>query len=551
MSRPSPWPALAVGALLGLAPSLGADALASEELPVSEAVAPEPAQEPTAAVAAQATPADDTIDLGDGWRLDLGLSVQYRVAMSQVSTIQIGRPLLSDQSQLEPTVGFDDRLRLAGHAAFKYRTGFLREVRLDLAADLFSGPFSTSLEDDLLVYDPFQPSPDGLASRRAQHLRQASAEVTTLAGRVAGGRMTSTWGLGILAQGGADDPMQFGYKRTGHYVNRVSYTMMPSVWAMGDKGFVDAPFVIGFAYDWLVLDDRADERDGDSGNNIIAILGWFGKDLQVGAYGVRRTQKDDLGLETSAWVGDLYAHGVLEVDGWTLQAATEWAVISGETEQFRSYANPDTVDVLQVGGVVRFDLEKDWFIARLEGGYASGDSRIYDDTIHTMSFASDYHVGLALFPELLRRQTAVAAYNAQDPRFTGQPPVGFDETPSRGAFAGAMYLNPVLGLRPFEGLTLLTGAVLASSSEDYADIYQTALAGGTPTGPRGATHERDLGLELDVGVRYHQPIAAGVSAELRFDAGVLFPGAVFDDADGNAASALAVTAGQILLQGEW
>ncbi|GMV42273.1 MAG: hypothetical protein AMXMBFR64_39890 [Myxococcales bacterium] len=526
-------------------------ALALPQVAVA-AEAPEAPDGPVASVAevaAPAAPADD-FDLGDGWSVDLGLFVEYRVAMSQVSGVQLGRPLGEDQGQLEPTVGFENRLRLAGHAAFKHRTGFLRQVRLDLAADLFSGPFSSSLEDELLRYDPLQPTAD-LASRDSQYLRVASAEVTTMAGRVAGGRMASTWGLGILAQGAADDPLQFGFKRTGHLVNRVAYTMMPSVWALGDKGAVDAPFIIGAAYDWLVLDDRADEREDDSGNNIIALLGWFGRDLQVGAYGVRRTQQNALGLETSAWVGDLYAHGVLDVDGWKLQAATEWAVISGETEAFRSYANPETTDVLQVGGVVRFDVEKDWFVARLEGGYASGDSRPYDDTIHTMSFASDYRVGIALFPELIRRHTAVAAYNAQDPRFTGLPPVGFDDTPTRGGVTGAMYLHPVLGLRPFPYLTLLTGAVIARASEDYADVYRTALAGGTPTGPRGATHQRDLGLELDVGVRFHHAIGAGVSVAARFDAGVLFPGAVFDDADGNAASALAVTAGQVMLQGEW
>lgn len=556
------WPCAALGALVVLEPVTARAAESAEDAPEAASAEATPTEavtgasaDATATVEAAVTPADpsgaDAVDLGDGWSVDLGLAFEYRVAMTQLSAIDVGRPLAEDGGQLEPTVGFDNRVRVAGHADFRHRTGFLRGIRAEVAADLFAGPLSTSLEDQALTYDPLQPPSDGLATPEAQHLRVASLEVTTLAGRVAGGRMASSWGLGLVANGGQDDPMQFGFKRTGHYVNRIAYSMIPSVWFMGDEGLRDAPFTIGAAYDWLVHDDRADEDEGDRGNNIIAFLGWFSKDLQVGAYGVRRTAEDIDGLETEAWVGDVYAHGVLVVDGWKLQAATEWAVITGSTEELRSYANPEQVDVLQVGGAVRFDVEKDWFVARLEGGYASGDSRPYDDTLHTMSFASDYRVGLGLFPEYLRRQTAVASWNARDPRFTGEPPVGFDELPSRGAVSQALYLNPVLGIRPFPNLLIISGAVLAMAPVDYADPYQTALAGGTPTGPRGATHERDLGLELDVGVRWDQPIAAGFAVAARFDAGVLFPGAVFDDAEGNSASALAVTVGQVMLRGEW
>lgn len=509
-----------------------------------------PAATATAAAEAAHAPSK-AVDLGDGWSVDLGFSFEYRVAMTQISAIEVGRPVGGDPGQLEPTVGFDDRLRLVGHAAFLHRGGFLREIRADLAADLFAGPLSTELEDEILTYDPLQPSPDGVASPEAQKLRKASLEITTEAGRVMGGRTTNSWGLGIVANGAEDDPMQFGFKRSGNTVNRVAYMMVPSVWFMGDEGLRDVPLMAGVAYDWLVHDDRVDENEGESGNNIIATLGWFARDLQVGFFGVRRTSENADGLATDVWVGDVYAHGVLVVDGWKLQMATEWAVISGESEAFRSYANPDRVDVLQGGGVVRFDVEKDWFLARVEGGYASGDSRPYDDTLHTMAFASDYRVGIALFPEYLRRQTAVAAWNARDPRFTGEPPVGFDEVPSQGAVTQALYLNPVLGVRPFPNLTIISGAVLAMAPEDVADVYRTALAGGTPTGPRGAVHERDLGLELDVGVRWNQPIAAGFGVAARFDAGVLFPGAAFDDAEGNAASALAVTVGQVMLVGEW
>jgi hypothetical protein len=114
-----------------------------------------------------------------------------------------------------------------------------------------------------------------------------------------------------------------------------------------------------------------------------------------------------------------------------------------------------------------------------------------------------------------------------------------------------MYLHPVLGIRPFPNLTILGGAVLARSAADIADPYQTGLAGGVATGPYGAQGKRNLGIELDAGVRYNQPLGAGLALEARFDAGILFPGDAFDDALGNSASAFAVALTQLMLQGKW
>lgn len=494
----------------------------------------------------------DASDLGAGWRFDLGASIQERVAVSYLSSIPVGRPLPDDRSQLEPTPTVENRLRLGEYLAFRHRTGFFREIKIDVQLDLFSGPFKKTLDDELLSYDPLQPDGNSLFASSHHHLRKLSCDVTTVVGRLSGGRTTNSWGLGILAQNGDDDdPLQFGLKRTGHYVTRLSFATMPAAWFMGDRAVVDAPLTVAFAYDWLVHDDRMSVDDGDSGNNIIATLGWFANDFRLGFFGVRRTQENKDGLETKAWVADIYGMGKFGVGGWQVQLATEWAFVVGETEAFRGYANPDSVDVQQVGGVVRFDVAKDLFSARLEGGYASGDSRPNDDTLHAMTFAADYRVGLVLFPELLRRTTAVAAYNAQDPRFTGEPPVGFDDIPSRGAVTQAMYLNAVFGVRPVANMTVLAGALFARTPEDAVDVYRTNLAGGTPTGPRGAAHQTGLGVELDMAIRYRQPLGAGLALMGQLAGGVLFPGGVFDDADGNAAPAMGVVVGQFAVEGMW
>lgn len=492
----------------------------------------------------------ETFEIGNGWSAQVGGSFEERIAITRTSALDVNRPLPEDDAQLGTHHSVENRTRVGAFAAFRQDSGFFREFRFDVQADVLSGHFTSSLENELLTYDPLQPSGTAIDTN-GQHLRKASAEITTFAGKILGGRTVNAWGLGVLAQSGVRDPMQFGFKRTGHYVTRLAYSVMPAVWWMGDRARQDAPFVVGFAYDWLAYDDRVQRRDGDSGNNMIVTAGWFGKDFEAGFFGVRRTQTNDKGLDTNAWVADVHVRGTIETDGWKLGMATEWAFVVGETEVARNVTNPDSIDVKQFGGVVRFDIEKDWFVGRLEGGYASGDSRPYDDTLHSFTFPSDYRVGIALFGEYQRRLTAVAAYHAADPRFSGEPPVGFDEVPSRGAVTQAMYLHPVLGVRPIENLTVLAGAVLARAPEDASDAYRTGLAGGVATGPNGATRKRNLGLELDMGVRYQQPIGAGISVEGRFDFGVVFPGEVFDDAQGNEAEAFGVAQGQLLLQGSW
>jgi hypothetical protein len=520
-------------------------AMAAAWLPAgvrADGEAPAAAPEPTAA---------QRFDLGGGYTAELTAAFEERVSATQTSAIQVRRPLGTDPTQLDPHVAFENRLRVGGSASFRHATGFLREVKLELQADVLSGAYTSSLEAEALRFDPLQPSQVSATSSNGQHLRRASVEVTTEAGRLLAGRTVNSWGLGILAQGADDDPLQFGMRRNGHYVTRLAYFAMPSTWFLGDEGQRTAPVVLGVAYDWIAHDDRARRSDGDSGNNWIVTAGWFGKHLQAGFFGVRRTQTNDQGLDTKAWVADVYARGAFESSGWKLALATEWVYITGETEVLRSKANPDSIDVSQIGGALRFDVEKDWFVARLEGGYASGDSRPSDDGLHGFTFASDYRIGVALFPEFQRRISAVAAYNAQDPRFSGEPPVGFDEIPTKGAVAQAMYLHPVLGIRPFPNLTILGGAVLARSAADIADPYQTGLAGGVATGPYGAQGKRNLGIELDAGVRYNQPLGAGLALEARFDAGILFPGDAFDDALGNSASAFAVALTQLMLQGKW
>lgn len=490
-------------------------------------------------------------DLGSGWRATLGIRFEERVTSSQISALEIGRPLADDRDRLDPLGIHENRLRLSTFASFTRDSGWFREIRVDVAADLLSGPFGTSLEDPLLARDSFQPYADGLGSADAQHLRVASLTMNFAGIRLLGGRTINTWGLGILAQSADDDPMQFGFKRTGHYVNRVFAGIMPAAWWMGDAARTEAPFVLGYAYDWIEYDDRTRRRDGDEGNNQIVTAGWFGSQLQAGFFGVRRTTENDLALATNAWVADVFASYAFEANQWDLKVGTEWVYAVGDTEVLRSTTNPDDVDVEQFGGAVRFDANNDLFLFRLEGGVASGDSRPFDDTARGFAFASDHRVGVALFPEYLRRHTAISAQNISDPRFTGEPPVAIDEIPSRGGVSQAMYLHPVFGIRPFEQLTLMGGIVWARSTVDYADAYQTSLAGGEASGPRGARRKRELGTEINAGIRYRQPLGAGFEVDARFDAGILFPGEVFDTEDGESAAAFGVLVGQLMLRGQW
>ncbi len=476
-------------------------------------------------------------------------NLEDRLLTQSVSPVDVGRPLATDESRLNRAGVLEHRLRAGGELDWHARTGFLRHLGLAIQADVFAGPLWRNHTPALLEHDPLTGRSDDPLSADHHLLRRFAGTVTTTIGRLSVGRMVSTWGLGLLAQSGDHDDFQFGVKRGGTVVDRAQFATMPAAWG-GDLRTA-LPLFLVLAVDRVVQDDLADLANGDSASNMVAALLYKDRTTAAGVYAVRRNQEDERGLTIDATVADVFvAHGG-KLGAWKVQAATEWLVIAGETTYFRTPTNPDLLNLLQYGGVVRLQADRKRFGGRLEVGLASGDDDPFDDTVGNLKFAADHRVGLVLFGEGLRRLTATGAANLADPRFTGSPPQGFERLATGGAVSQALYINPVVRFEPFTDLALLGGVLWARSPRPLIDPYQTGLAGGALRNQRGGKAGQDLGIEVDAAVRWKRPLGAGLALHLRLDAGVWLPGEAFDDAEGRPMAAVGAIGGQALLTGEW
>src|SRR5262249_39803901 len=143
-------------------------------------------------------------------------------------------------------------------------------------------------------------------------------------------------------------------------------------------------------------------------------------------------------------------------------------------------------------------------------------------------------IGLLLFDELLRWQTARSATAAMDPRLANasRPTPGADLLPSNGGIFGAQYVNPTFIVRPRHWLDLKAGLVLAPATGDVVDPYLVATRGAYVNSRGGDTRKKDLGVEIDGGIESRLPLDAGLMAVFGAQGGILFPGGAFEDASG-------------------
>ncbi len=173
-------------------------------------------------------------------------------------------------------------------------------------------------------------------------------------------------------------------------------------------------------------------------------------------------------------------------------------------------------------------------VASFEVGYASGDADPYDGTQRRFAFDPNHRVGLLLFDEILRFQTARSATAAKDPLLANaaRPTPGVDLLPSNGGVFGAQYVNPTVIVRPRPWLDLKGGAVIAQSTSDVVDPYRLATGGSYVNYRGGDPKKKDLGIELDGGVEARFPLQYALRAIFGAQGGVLFPGGALEDASG-------------------
>jgi hypothetical protein len=381
------------------------------------------------------------------------------------------------------------------------------------------------------------------------------------------GQQPSHWGMGIVANDG-DHPSLFGEYRYGDISERVLFATKPF-------GKTSA-FTVAAAGDLVYRDAEADITQQNYAMQAILLAELERGPNQIGLYGVYRHQwRDQVSeplfpyLETIN-VGIIDAAGRFAVPVKGTQAvlfgAGEGAVIVGATNEertleeaqtgaltkIRSYGGAATVGVAHVARCGCKDETEDArlfgdVVGQIEVGYASGDANPVDDTEHRFTFNPNHKVGLLLFDEVLRFQTARAAVALGDPLLQNgnRPTPGSNLLASNGGVFGAEYINPTVVYRPRRWLDLKGGVVLAQASSDVVDPYRLATQGSYVNYLGGSALSHNLGLELDGGFEVRIPLGRGVTVALGLESGVLFPGAALADALGQTMRPPWVTVGRL------
>ena len=460
--------------------------------------------------------------------------------------------------RITPTLQLGDKLRVVGQADL---TGVLVG---DLAHD--TGADQTP-RDQYDGYSNVQP-------------RWLYAEWTSPVGLLRVGQQPSHWGMGLVANDG-DHPSLFGDYRYGNIVEQVLFATKP----LG----INSPFVVALAGNLVYRDNVAILVQGDRAwQGIAAAFYEQGPDM-LGVYGVYRSQTHAMQSEPSYFpYADTIHVGVLDVAGHfarpiavpgetayvfgAFEAATElgstdaertiYQLPGGPWTKIQTYGGAATLGVV-LGGregprplashdpspVNRPDLYGR-VVAQVEVGYASGDANPDDTTEKRFVFDPNHKVGLLLFDEVMRWQTARAATAAQDPNLGNgsRPTPGTQLLPSNGGVFGAQYVYPTAMYRPRPWLDLKLGAVIAQTTADYVDPYRLALQGAYVNYTGSDPKRHDLGVELDGGVEARMPLGPILRLQVGAQAGVLFPGGALADATGVEMKTPWIAIGRVGLQ---
>ena len=378
------------------------------------------------------------------------------------------------------------------------------------------------------------------------------------------GQQGTHWGMGILANDG-DHPNLFGDYRYGNIVDEILFATRP----LGEK----SPWVVAIGGGYVFKDDIALSSRGDRAWQALAATYVESGMNRIGVYGVYRNQHRDRSS------GDLFPYtdkieaGVVDVAGnWAVPIATpgkpaylfgagEIATVFGSTNALRTNEQTKAAESIKLrsfGGALSAGFvigahnphprkrmaqapmgsRPDLFgkvVAQVEVGYASGDAdpTHADGVEKRFVFNANHKIGLILFDEVMRWQTARAAVAAQDPLLAGpRPAPGIDLLPTNGGVAGAQYVNPTITYRPRHNVDLKAGAVVAQTTADLVDPYRLVTDGKYVNYRGGDARRHDLGLELDGGFETRFALDYDVTLQLGAQGGVLFPGGALADIAG-------------------
>lgn len=446
--------------------------------------------------------------------------------------------------------GIRDGLKLIAEHRLRLRveekiSGSLKLVASGDIAGTVAGDTTFIGKDYLLV-----PRDDVRFYNRST-LREAYLEWLSPIGLFRVGQMTSAWGLGIVANDGADVEGAFHHPLLGDLVERVLFVTRPA--QPFSESLFAQHFHLGFGGDLVYRDDMASLLDGDIAAEGIALLFFDGPvvkggdDLFAGIYAAYRYQsmEDKDKLRVLVLDGAFRHKMILDSRGSYLQIEGEGVYVYGSLS-FHDRAGPprapDGVDIRQWGAVLRGKgyIPDAGLELGVETGVASGDNDQLDSVARAFRFDPDYQVGMILFQEVLGRMSALQPERVSDPHLLFKPPSGYKTAATNGSITNAVYVNPKVRYWPHPNVEMLLGFLWARALAPVAGPYNTAGHGGYPLGYRvnplkwkgGEWKERDLGIEVDGGLAYAFRSRGGEVLRLGAQGGWFRPGTAFNDAEG-------------------
>jgi hypothetical protein len=442
-----------------------------------------------------------------GWRVEPEASVAGRVESASAVPVDKDGGELDGGPSLAPELRIGARL-VSGDALGDFVVG------AEYEHDLTTG----YVRKDSTLDGEGLPEAESLGTE----LRKANARVSFRRFlNLGGGFMTSHWGLGLVANDGANGwtpgSARFADPRSGDRDLRGWLAV-----GLSEK----LGLVTMFAVSRVVGDDVL--LPGDEATQLIgAVQVGRGKDHAGGLYLVRRSQDAESGRGFDATVVDATAASNLYLDWGRLGFGVEAALVLGETTLAATREHM-TSDLRQLGLAARAILDARRFGGALDLLYASGDQDLYDGEQTTFKPDPNYDLGLLLFRRVLAAQTGRSVATAGDPEIVGMPPDDLERFPTRGSAAGTFAVFPRALVRPIKELEIYGGPMIAWSTGGPIDPLGTTAAGGAPTNALGGEAGGFLGAEVDLGVRWQYRFR-WVELGAGLEAGVLFPGAALGD----------------------
>jgi hypothetical protein len=198
------------------------------------------------------------------------------------------------------------RLRAGG----AYRTDFGLDLVLeaDVLADSLYGDV-TPLGGHLVS----EPVRQDFPFHRANLIpRNAYLAYLTPIGQLRAGLMTSSWGLGMLANSGDDRADVLGTRSRGDVVLRAALITTPLAPFMASPSWADHLY-LALSGDRVFVDSNANWLEGDEAYQGIAAILYRHEGSEAGLYGVLRDQNDDDGDTLTAQLADITARHELAV----------------------------------------------------------------------------------------------------------------------------------------------------------------------------------------------------------------------------------------------